>query len=56
MRAIQCSGEQARQSTQHYTYSACMNIFRAHLVPLIQRLPASSSVSDLSADVEASAI
>jgi hypothetical protein len=34
-----------------------MNIFRAHLVPLIQRLPASSSVSDLAgADVEASAI
>jgi len=57
LRAIQCSGEQARQSTQQYTYSACMNIFRAHLVPVIQRLPASSSLSDLSsADVEASAI
>jgi glycosyltransferase involved in cell wall biosynthesis len=56
LRAIQCSGERARESTHHYTYSACMNIFRAHLVPVINRLPASSSFSELGSDVEVSAI
>jgi hypothetical protein len=33
-----------------------MNIFRAHLVPVINRLPASSSLSELGSEVEVSAI
>jgi glycosyltransferase involved in cell wall biosynthesis len=42
MRALVCNRERARASTQPYTYRACHDIFRAHLVPLIQRLPAST--------------
>jgi glycosyltransferase involved in cell wall biosynthesis len=41
MRAVSCSPTQARQSAQRYTYGACHDIFRAHLVPLVQRLPSS---------------
>jgi glycosyltransferase involved in cell wall biosynthesis len=40
MRAIQCSPERARASTEPYTYRACHDIFRTHLVPLVKRLPA----------------
>lgn len=46
LRALQCSGETARKSTESYTYGACRDIFRAHLVPLIQRLPESSISHD----------
>ena len=42
LRARGCSRERARASTAPYTYRACHDIFRAHLVPLIRRLPASS--------------
>jgi glycosyltransferase involved in cell wall biosynthesis len=40
MRALVCSRAKARASSQLYTYQACHDIFRAHLVPLVQRLPA----------------
>ena len=39
MRALRCSSEQARTSTHGYTYQASHAQFRAHLVPLIKRLP-----------------
>jgi glycosyltransferase involved in cell wall biosynthesis len=42
LRAIGCSRKRARASTEPYTYRACHDIFRAHLVPLIHRLPAAS--------------
>lgn len=53
LRAIRCCGQHARDSTEPYTYRTCMDIFRAHLVPVIQRLPSSSSVSEVQ---EASAV
>ncbi|HKO92722.1 MAG TPA: glycosyltransferase family 1 protein [Polyangiaceae bacterium] len=43
MRAIRCSGERARASTRPYTYRASHDLFRSYLVPLIPRLPASTS-------------
>lgn len=42
MRAIRCSSENARSSTHTYTYQASHAQFRAHLVPLIKRLPRST--------------
>lgn len=41
MRALGCHPERARASTEPYTYRATHDIFRAHLVPLIPRLPSS---------------
>lgn len=46
MRALECSREVARKSTAGFTYGACRDIFRAHLVPLIQRLPENSLSSE----------
>jgi glycosyltransferase involved in cell wall biosynthesis len=40
MKALRCSREQARASTRLFTYEACRDLFRAHLVPLVHRLPA----------------
>ena len=40
LRALRCDPRRARASTEGYTYRACHDIFRAHLVPLIPRLPA----------------
>lgn len=40
VQALSCSREQARASTRHFTYEACRDLFRSHLVPLVQRLPA----------------
>ena len=42
LRARRCSRERARASTAPYTYRACHDIFRAHLVPLVRRLPATN--------------
>ncbi len=42
LRAIQCSRQAARASTVPYTLKACHDIFRAHLVPMVQRLPAAA--------------
>ena len=47
MRALACSREHARTSTEGYTYRACHDIFRAHLVPLTHRLPASTGGTEL---------
>lgn len=39
LRALACSRERARESTRPYTYRACHDIFRSHLVPLMPLLP-----------------
>jgi glycosyltransferase involved in cell wall biosynthesis len=44
LRAIRCNGEDARKSTHDYTYQASHAQFRAHLVPLSKRLPATTQV------------
>jgi hypothetical protein len=38
-RAIACTRDDARASTRIYTYDVCRDVFRAHLVPLVSRLP-----------------
>jgi hypothetical protein len=43
MRALRCSREAARASTRSFTYDACRDLFRAHLVPLTHRLPATAT-------------
>jgi glycosyltransferase involved in cell wall biosynthesis len=53
LRALACSTERARMSTHDYTIQACHDIFRAHLVPLVQRLPASLSEEPAAAEVSA---
>lgn len=47
LRALRCSRATARASSRHYTYRACHDIFRAHLVPLVQRLPSLVQAPDL---------
>jgi glycosyltransferase involved in cell wall biosynthesis len=54
LRALRCRRQDARASTRPYTYRACHDIFRAHLVPLSHRLP--SSVSGKASVPEASAV
>lgn len=53
LRALRCTREAARASTQPYTYRACTEIFRAHLVPLSHRLPSTASTGSVP---EASAV
>lgn len=53
-RALRCSSAAARASTEGYTYRACHDIFRAHLVPMVRRLPSSTFASEQTAMQEAS--
>jgi len=46
MKALRCSPERVRESALSYTYGACHDIFRAHLVPLTERLPAAPFESE----------
>jgi glycosyltransferase involved in cell wall biosynthesis len=46
MRAITCRKDAARESTRRYTYQASHAQFRAHLVPLIRRLPAATEQTE----------
>ena len=39
-RALRCSREAARASTDGFTYQACHDLFSSHLVPMLPRLPA----------------
>jgi glycosyltransferase involved in cell wall biosynthesis len=52
-RALACSRDEARASTRIYTYDVCRDVFRAHLVPLISRLPSSTTSNVPAAEVEA---
>lgn len=53
VRAIRCRPESARATALRYTYRACHDIFRAHLVPLVKRLPSSTTAPAVARDVEA---
>jgi glycosyltransferase involved in cell wall biosynthesis len=46
-RALDCTREHARQSAFRYTLRASHNLFRSHLVPVVNRLPATAASREL---------